>query len=84
MRCAFFCAIRNGAAMTPRVLVAWSMPSRWTFSMPPVREFLDRWLAGAQVIVDPFCGESTIGTLRNDLGRPSRNGNEQSHIDPTE
>jgi hypothetical protein len=50
----------------PRVLVAWAMPSRWTFSMPPVREFLDRWLSGCSVIVDPFCGESTIGTLRID------------------
>lgn len=51
------------------VTLAWSMPNRWTFSMPPVRAFLDRWLSGCEIIIDPFCGESSIGTLRNDLAR---------------
>ena len=49
--------------------VEFAMPTRWTFSMPPVAAFLARHLQGAQVIVDPFCGESEIGTHRNDLGR---------------
>lgn len=48
--------------------VAWCMPSRWTFSMRPVSDFLDRWLIGATVIADPFSGKSLRGTLRNDLG----------------
>lgn len=52
-----------------RFSTAWSMPSRWTFGMTPVQGFLSRWLNGCEVIVDPFCGESTIGTLRNDLAR---------------
>lgn len=45
------------------------MPSKWTFSMPPVQGFLERWLNGCEVIVDPFCGQSQIGTLRNDLAQ---------------
>lgn len=47
--------------------VAWSMPSRWTFSVPPIKRFVEKWLVGAAVVVDPFCGQSSYGTLRNDL-----------------
>lgn len=52
----------------PEFTVAWAMPSRWTFTIPPVRFFLDRWLEGCNVVVDPFCGSSMRGTHRNDLG----------------
>ena len=44
-----------------------AMPSSSTFSLPPVARLLDRWLADAEVIVDPFARESTRGTLRNDI-----------------
>lgn len=47
---------------------AWAMPSRWTFQIPPIREFIERHLP-AGVIVDPFCGTSEIATHRNDLAR---------------
>lgn len=57
------------AISAPKLTVAWSMPNRWTFQMEPVQQFLDRWLSGCAVIVDPFCGESTIATHRNDLAR---------------
>lgn len=60
----------------PVLTLAWSMPSRWTFEMPPVRAFLDRWLTGCDVIVDPFCGESTRGTLRNDIAFFGREADE--------
>ena len=54
---------------------AWAMPSRWTFSIKPIGEWIDAKLkalpAGA-VIVDPFCGESTRGTHTNDLVRDGR------------
>jgi hypothetical protein len=43
------------------------MPSADTFSIQPVAKLLDRWLAGCQIIVDPFARNSTRGTLRNDL-----------------
>ena len=53
----------------PKFSTVWAMPSRWTFSIPPIASFVARHVEGAAVIVDPFSGESTIGTHRNDLGR---------------
>ncbi len=51
---------------------AWAMPSPHTFSIPPIAELLDRWLTDRTMIIDPFCGQSTRATLRNDL----KNGSE--------
>lgn len=45
----------------------WAMPSPATFSIKPIAELLDRWLRPEHVVVDPFCGDSTRGTIRNDL-----------------
>ena len=55
------------------ILRYWAMPSASTFSIPPIAEFLDRWLAGG-VIVDPFAGETTPATHTNDLNpeRPAQ------------
>lgn len=47
--------------------VVWAMSSRWTFSIPPITEFVRRWIDGADIVVDPFCGNSRIATHRNDL-----------------
>lgn len=46
-----------------------AMPNRWTFSIPPIGAFVQRHVQGCAAIVDPFAGESLIGTHRNDLGR---------------
>lgn len=46
---------------------AWAMPSRWTFTIPPINDFVKRWVDNANVIVDPFSGRSTFATLSNDL-----------------
>jgi hypothetical protein len=48
---------------------AWAMPSRWTFGIPPIGEFVSRHIEGRNVIVDPFAGKSTIGTHRNDISQ---------------
>jgi hypothetical protein len=53
----------------PIITVSWGMPSRWTFEIPPIAAFVRKWTSGCAVIVDPFAGESKIGTHRNDLGR---------------
>lgn len=50
----------------------WAMPSPATFSIPPISALLDKWLNGCVVVIDPFCGDSLRGTIRNDL----RNGME--------
>jgi len=54
-------------ATEPRFFRQWSMPTAETFALPPVSALLDRWLTGCVVIVDPFAGNSTRGTHRNDL-----------------
>lgn len=46
-----------------------AQPSAWTFSILPIREWIDAHVSGADSIVDPFAGQSTIGTERNDLGQ---------------
>lgn len=54
------------------VNTAWAMPSRWTFEIEPVRNFIDRHmppLTPNGVVVDPFSGRSEIATHRNDLAR---------------
>lgn len=56
----------------------WALPSPWTFSIPPIADFVNRWTAGRAVIVDPFCGVTEIGaTYRNDLV-PARDGGGQA------
>ncbi len=46
----------------------WAMPSRHTFTIPPIASFLSRHIRPGDVVVDPFCGQSTVATYRNDLG----------------
>lgn len=44
------------------------MPNKATFSIPPIKEFLARWVpATGAVVVDPFAGWSEIATHRNDI-----------------
>jgi hypothetical protein len=58
----------------------WAMPNKYTFEITPIREFIsthmyevcheriDRGDSTTKMeIVDPFCGNSTIGTVRNDI-----------------
>jgi hypothetical protein len=45
----------------------WAMPNANTFSIPPIAWFVERWLAGAKVVVDPFARNSKRGTHTNDL-----------------
>lgn len=44
----------------------WTPASPETFSIPPVRDLLDRYLGGLPVVVDPFARNSRRGTLTND------------------
>ena len=45
----------------------WAMPNKYTFQIPCVRKFIDKYIIDADIIVDPFCGESEIATHFNDL-----------------
>lgn len=45
----------------------WAMPNSRTFSIKPIREFVERHTEGATVIVDPFANDCRFGTITNDL-----------------
>ena len=45
----------------------WAMPNKNTFSIPPIKEFVERRLQGATSIVDPFANSCQYGTITNDL-----------------
>ena len=45
----------------------WAMPNSKTFSIKPIKEFVERHIEGKGVIVDPFSRESKYGTVTNDL-----------------
>jgi hypothetical protein len=56
-----------------KMSTAWAMPSRWTFQIPPIHDFIERHippLLGVK-IVDPFCGTSKFACAdySNDVGQ---------------
>lgn len=56
----------------------WSMPSRWTFEIKPIKELLERYNVGLGWI-DPFCGQSSPAEYRNDLN--PKNAHAQYHME---
>lgn len=44
----------------------WSMPSKNTFSIKPIREFIERHMKEG-LIIDPFANENRIADVTNDL-----------------
>ena len=47
----------------------WAMPNKLTFKIKPIKEFIEKTIENntSTVIVDPFCNQSTYGTITNDL-----------------
>lgn len=45
----------------------WAMPSRNTFTIPPIKRLIETIISGEMTIVDPFANNSTIGNITNDL-----------------
>lgn len=46
----------------------WSMSNSKTFSIKPIKEFVEKYIAQYPgIIVDPFANESKYGTITNDL-----------------
>lgn len=54
----------RGCASFSRV---WAMPSGDTFSVPPIGDFVRRYLAAAKVSIDPFARNKAWATHTNDL-----------------
>jgi hypothetical protein len=65
------------AGQAMRITRAWAMPSRDTFTIAPIADLLDRWLAGRQCVVDPFARNSKRGHCTNDL---NPNTSAESHL----
>lgn len=59
----------------------WSMPSRWTFQIPPIKKLLDRYVGDGKGWIDPFAGERSPAEITNDLN-PERKTN--YHLDAFE
>lgn len=55
----------------------WAMPSRWTFTIKPIKDLLNKHVSGYWC--DPFCGENSPATIKNDLN--PNNQQAQFHLD---
>jgi len=45
----------------------WAMPNKLTFSIKPIRELVEKYVAKSRIIIDPFANQSKYGTITNDL-----------------
>ena len=59
----------------------WAMPSADTFTVPPIGDFVRRYLATAKCTVDPFARNSRFATHTNDL---NPNTSAEHHMDAEE
>ena len=52
----------------------WCMPSKWTFTIEPIRKLLCRYVGDGIGWVDPFAGENSPAEITNDLNpeRPTK------------
>ncbi len=52
----------------------WAMPSKWTFTIKPIKNLLQRYIKNGSNWVDPFAGENSPATITNDLNpdRPTK------------
>lgn len=50
-----------------KITRTWAMPNSNTFQIKPIKEFVERYVQNAEVIVDPFANNCKYGTITNDL-----------------
>jgi hypothetical protein len=43
----------------------WAMPSKWTFSIPPIRALINKYIGSGWV--DPFAGVNSPAEIKNDI-----------------
>jgi len=56
----------------------WAMPSKWTFTIKPIKELLSRYVNNGYWC-DPFAGENSPAQIKNDLS-----GKVESNLDALE
>lgn len=54
----------DGIAVVSRT---WAMPNHRTFKIKPIKELVEKYISGSEVILDPFANECKYGTITNDL-----------------
>lgn len=59
----------------------WAMPSPWTFSIPVVARFLEKYVGDGKGWIDPFSGRSKLAEIRNDHNPDS---DAQYHLEAVE
>lgn len=52
----------------------WAMPSAWTFTIPPIKRLLNRYVGSGINWIDPFAGKHSPAEITNDLNpeRPAK------------
>ena len=50
----------------------WAMPNKWTFTIKPIKELLERYVGNGKNWIDPFAGEYSPAEFTNDIN-PERN-----------
>ena len=59
----------------------WAMPSRWTFTIKPIKELLAEEVISGQRWIDPFAGQNSPANCTNDINPES---NAEYHEDALE
>ena len=55
-----------------KITRVWSMPNKWTFEIPAIRELITRYMGDSKPWADPFAGMYSPAHIRNDIN-PTRN-----------
>ena len=61
-------AAKGAAVKFSRV---WSMPSAWTFTIPPIAKLIAKYVGNGKGWIDPFAGENSPAEITNDLNKDS-------------
>lgn len=64
-----------------RISRIWAMPNKWTFTIKPIKQLLDRYVYEGSW-VDPYCGNNSPAVLLNDLDK--QNNFAHTHLDALE
>ena len=63
----------------------WAMPNKWTFTIKPIKELLEREVGAGLMMnglwCDPFCGQNSPAQITNDL---NPNNKADFHLDALE
>ena len=57
----------HSAELLPIVRRVRAQPSRWTFTIPPIRELVGRYVGDGRGWVDPFAGQTSPAEFTNDF-----------------